>query len=219
MNAAVVLAIFTIDRGHLSVLLIERAAEPAMHQWALPGGALAAGESLDGAAIRKLSEETGVGDVYLEQLYTFDNLGEGAADVAVAYFALVDAMESKEVEGIARWVMRKRPYVGALRVRGDHLALIAMRTADQVVQLPELRLPKEKQTTAKELALAEQLVSTLEGEFDPEELHDTYKDRLLDLVKTKARGGKVKLKRPPARRTADESLADALRRSVAAAKG
>jgi DNA end-binding protein Ku len=138
---------------------------------------------------------------------------------AAAYFALVDAMESKEVEGIARWVMRKRPYVGALRVAGDHLALIAMRTADQVVQLPELRLPKEKQANEKELALAEQLVSTLEGDFDPAELRDTYKDRLLRLVKTKARGGKVKLKRPPARRDTEESLAEALRRSVAAAKG
>lgn len=88
--AAVVLAIFTVQDGHLSVLLIERAADPCRGQWALPGGVLLAGESLDGAAQRKLANETGVSDVFLEQLYTFDRLGEGRAETVVTYFALVD---------------------------------------------------------------------------------------------------------------------------------
>lgn len=95
MSLAVVLVIFTIDRGRLSVLLIERAAEPAMSQWALPGGALLEGESLDEAAARKLATETGVSDVFLEQLYSFDGLGEGAGDVVVAYFALVDIARAR----------------------------------------------------------------------------------------------------------------------------
>ncbi len=95
MAVAVVLVIFTIERGTLSVLLIERAAEPAAGQWALPGGALAKGESLDEAAARKLSEETGVSDVFLEQLYSFDHLAESATEVAVAYFALVDIARAR----------------------------------------------------------------------------------------------------------------------------
>lgn len=102
MAAAVVLVIFTIEQGTLSVLLIERAADPAAGQWALPGGALAMGESLDGAAARKLSEETGVADVFLEQLYSFDNLGEGAAEVVVAYFALVDIARAR-LRGDLEW--------------------------------------------------------------------------------------------------------------------
>ena len=90
MPAAVVVVIFTVRQDGLSVLLIERAAEPCPGQWALPGGVLQPGESLDSAAIRKLADETGVSDVFLEQLYTFDRLGDGWADIVVTYFALVD---------------------------------------------------------------------------------------------------------------------------------
>ena len=90
MAAAVVVVIFTVQQERLSVLLIERAAEPCRDQWALPGGVLRDGESLDGAAARKLADETGVSDLFLEQLYTFDRLGDGRADVVVTYFALVD---------------------------------------------------------------------------------------------------------------------------------
>ncbi len=90
MPAAVIVVIFTVRQDGLSVLLIERAAEPCPGQWALPGGVLQPGESLDSAAIRKLADETGVSDVFLEQLYTFDRLGDGRADIVVTYFALVD---------------------------------------------------------------------------------------------------------------------------------
>ncbi len=89
---AVLVVIFTVDEGSLRVLLIRRAAEPYRDRWALPGGVLQPGESLDGAATRKLVDETGVRDVYLEQLYTFGDLDHGTARpaVAVTYFALVN---------------------------------------------------------------------------------------------------------------------------------
>lgn len=95
MPAAVVVVIFTVRQGSLSVLLIERAAPPCAGQWALPGGLLVAGESLDEAAKRKLADETGVSDVFLEQLYTFDHLGEGRAEIVVTYFALVDLARTR----------------------------------------------------------------------------------------------------------------------------
>lgn len=95
MAPAVVVVIFTVRPDGLSVLLIERAADPCRGQWALPGGVLQRAESLDSAAIRKLAGETGVSDVFLEQLYTFDRLGDGLADVVVAYFALVDVARTR----------------------------------------------------------------------------------------------------------------------------
>ncbi|WP_322796987.1 NUDIX hydrolase [Tepidiforma sp.] len=91
MPVAVVLVIFTVRSDRLNVLLIERAAEPCRGQWALPGGLLLEGETLDAAAKRKLADETGVADVFLEQLYTFDRLGRGRAEAVVSYFALVDS--------------------------------------------------------------------------------------------------------------------------------
>ena len=90
---AVLVVIFTVDDGRFQVLLIRRSAEPFKDDWSLPGGLLAAGESLHNAAVRKLEEETGVADVFLEQLYTFSNL-DGHGSIAVAYFALVDIAEA-----------------------------------------------------------------------------------------------------------------------------
>lgn len=95
MPAAVVVVIFTVRQGSLSVLLIERAAPPCAGQWALPGGLLLPAESLDEAAKRKLADETGVSDVFLEQLYTFDHLAEGRAEIVVTYFALVDLARTR----------------------------------------------------------------------------------------------------------------------------
>lgn len=89
-SVAVVVVIFTVRLGALSVLLIHRAEDPYAGRWALPGGLLLHNETLDQAAARKLVSETGVGDVYLEQLYTFDSDHSGGARATVAYFALID---------------------------------------------------------------------------------------------------------------------------------
>src|SRR5277367_5965249 len=83
--------VFGFDEGDLKLLLIQRGLEPFLGKWALPGGFVRVEESLDAAALRELQEETGVGRVYLEQLYTF---GEPKRDpreriVTVAYYALV----------------------------------------------------------------------------------------------------------------------------------
>ncbi len=88
-QVAVLVVIFTVSGGRLQVLLIRRSAEPFKEFWSLPGGLLMAGESLQEAAVRKLDDETGVSDVFLEQLYTFSDL-DSMGSVAVAYFALVD---------------------------------------------------------------------------------------------------------------------------------
>jgi 8-oxo-dGTP diphosphatase len=89
VRIAVIVVILTVEDGELRVLLIHRSGEPCMGRWALPGGQLLFSESMAAAAARKLLEETGVEDVYLEQLYTFDDLD--GQSVATSYFALVDA--------------------------------------------------------------------------------------------------------------------------------
>lgn len=86
-------AIFGLHEGSkLKVLLIERAHEPFQGCWALPGGFVDMDEDLERAALRELEEETGVKDVFIEQLYTF---GDPARDprgrvVSVAYYALIN---------------------------------------------------------------------------------------------------------------------------------
>ncbi len=80
-----------LDEEILKVVLVERDVEPFAGMWAIPGGFVRNGESLEQAALRELREETGIADVFLEQLYTFgkphrDPRGWG---VSVAYYALV----------------------------------------------------------------------------------------------------------------------------------
>jgi 8-oxo-dGTP diphosphatase len=89
---AVFVVIFTVHEQELKVLLIRRDIEPFRGWWAIPGGRLGTGEPLDEAAARKLVEETGVRDVYLEQLYTFGDLDRTApaGAVSIGYFALVN---------------------------------------------------------------------------------------------------------------------------------
>ena len=91
-DVAVLVVIFTVAHDRLQALLIERSAPPEEGRWAVPGGALQEDESLDRAAVRKLAEEAGVTDLFLEQLYTFSDLDHSPpqGSVAVAWFALAD---------------------------------------------------------------------------------------------------------------------------------
>lgn len=94
-NVATDIAVFTVRADVLNVLLIERAYQPFKGSWALPGGFLNHNEGLDQCAARELAEETGVSDVYLEQLGSFGDPGRDPRGgvVSVAYFALVPSDE------------------------------------------------------------------------------------------------------------------------------
>ena len=91
IRVAVDIVLFTVREKRLSVLLIERGIPPFQGTWAMPGGLVQPKESLEDAAVRELREETGVADIYLEQLYTFGEPGRDPRNrvVSVAYFALI----------------------------------------------------------------------------------------------------------------------------------
>jgi len=116
MRVAVDIVIFTIQSGQLCVLLVKRAIPPFADQFAIPGGFVLDGESLDQAALRELKEETGVSEVYLEQLYSFGDPGRDPRGrvISVAYYALIAADRSPLIAGSdaaeARWwPIRKLP--------------------------------------------------------------------------------------------------------------
>ena len=109
MRVTVDIVIFTIQSGELRVLLVKRGIPPFENQFAIPGGFVLENESLDEAALRELKEETGVADVYLEQLYSFgkpDRDPRGRV-ISVSYFALIAADRAPLIAGSdaaeARW--------------------------------------------------------------------------------------------------------------------
>ena len=93
IRVSVDVVIFTIRDGALHVLLVRRGVAPFAGRHAIPGGFVDEEESLEAAARRELAEETGVRDVYLEQLYSFGDPGRDPRGrvVTVAYFALIAA--------------------------------------------------------------------------------------------------------------------------------
>src|ERR1043166_2747686 len=110
-----------------------------------------------------------------------------------AYFALAEALRKKEREGVARWVMRKQPYFGALRAEADHLVLVTLRHTEEVLSAKDLPRPAGRAPEKKELSMAKQLVELLKGEFNPKEFKDEYRERVMEFVEKKARGHKPKL--------------------------
>jgi 8-oxo-dGTP diphosphatase len=89
--------VFGLDEQGLHVLLVERANDPFAGAWALPGGFVQMDETLETAVRRELEEETGLDDVFLEQLFTF---GDPHRDprgrvVSVAYYALVNIRDHR----------------------------------------------------------------------------------------------------------------------------
>lgn len=80
-----------LDEESLQVMLVERDLAPFEGRWAIPGGFVRRGEALAEAAARELREETGIAEVFLEQLYTFGAPGRDPRGwvVSVAYYALV----------------------------------------------------------------------------------------------------------------------------------
>jgi DNA end-binding protein Ku len=109
-----------------------------------------------------------------------------------AYFALAAALHSTGKHGIVRWTMRKKRYQGALESDGEHLMLIAMRSREEVVASTDLRASPGHELRAAERKMAEQLVAALEAPFDPTEFQDEFRERVLELVKRKARGQRPK---------------------------
>jgi DNA end-binding protein Ku len=132
---------------------------------------------------------------------------------AADYAALAEALAESGRLGIARWVMRGRRYFAVLDARDGRLALLSLHAASEVVPVDGLPRPGGPTPSPAERNLAEQLVATLDGAFEPDELRDDYRARVEKLVAAKRKGRKYTVKEAPAPRAGGD-LAAALRKSL-----
>jgi DNA end-binding protein Ku len=134
-----------------------------------------------------------------------------------SYFALAQALAETDKEGLAHWVMRGKEYSGALRASDGYLMLITLRHADEVIKRDELPKPQGRAHNDKEQKMAEQLISAYQDEFDPDQYHDEYRERVVTFVEAKAKGKPPRLKKPVTK-SEDDKLSDALEKSLAGLK-
>ena len=133
---------------------------------------------------------------------------------APAYEALAQGLEQRELLAIAAWVMRGKHHFGALRARAGRLALIDLHSADEWIDTDELEPAEGRALDARELAMAEQLITGLDAEFDHGSFRDEYRDRVSQLVEAKARGQRVPRRLVGRTKPATGSLSSALEASL-----
>jgi DNA end-binding protein Ku len=147
-----------------------------------------------------------------------------APDKATAkpYALLVQAMEESGKVGVARFVMRSKQYLCAIRPKDGALVLSTMVYADELnepTEIPEIADLEDIELTKKELDMARQLITSLEADFDAAQFEDTYRNRVLDLIERKA-AGDTEIVAPPEVMAEDKvvDLMAALEASVKEAK-
>ena len=140
---------------------------------------------------------------------------------AKPYVLLARAMEDSGKVAVGTFVMRSKQYVAALRAVDGRLMLSTMAFADEVVDpasIDELDGVEDVDVSPKELAMAEQLVASLAGPFEPDHFRDTYREQVLELIDKKAAGEVFETPEPVAAAPKVIDLMAALEASVQAAK-
>jgi DNA end-binding protein Ku len=131
------------------------------------------------------------------------------------YNLLLRAMEDSGLAGVAKFVMRDRQNLGALRVRDEVITLEQMYFADEIRDLDDVK-PSKASVSKEELAMAEQLIDNFAGDFKPKKYKDTYRDALCEIIRAK-RAGKEVHRAPETEEAAPPDLLEALRASIEAA--
>lgn len=129
--------------------------------------------------------------IYFERTY-YLGPEEGAERV---YALLAEAMQRAGLAAIARFVLREREELGCLRVRDDVLTLDRMYYADEIRPADDVRPAGAVELDAQELEMAIALIERTTDDFNPGKYVDRYRERLLEILERKRRGGSV----PPAR--------------------
>ncbi len=158
-----------------------------------------------------------ISPIYFQKTYWLAPKGE---QYARPYALLLEAMAQTNRAGIATFVMRGKEYLTAIRADEGVLALETLFFADEIRNpADELdALPGRASAPGKELDLATGLIESMSGPWRPEDYHDTYRERVEQLIDDKRRGREVVIGTEPPEPTEMSDLLTALQRSVSSAR-
>jgi DNA end-binding protein Ku len=178
-------------------------------------------DALDPKASRTIDIEEFVDLAKIDPLY-FEKgyylLPEKGAEKA--YALLAKAMEETGKVAIARFVMRTKQYLAAIRAKAGALVLSTMLYADEVTTPTQLELPDLDAVapSEREVKMAEQLIESLSTDFEPERYRDEYREKVLELIEAKAAGDEIAVAPEAPEPAKVPDLMAALEASLAAVK-
>jgi DNA end-binding protein Ku len=156
--------------------------------------------------------------VYFDRTYYVAPRGK---DNRKVYELLRTALERADKVGIATFTMHGKQYLTALRAQSDVLVMHTMHWADEVRDPSDVadQLPTRRvKTSSKEVSTAQQLIDALSIDWNPEDYHDTFEERVKELVDAKRRGKDVVGESGPPDATNVLDLMSALEKSVEGAR-
>jgi DNA end-binding protein Ku len=133
------------------------------------------------------------------------------------YSLLVKAMENSELTGVAKFVMRDKQHLGALRIRDGVITLEQLHFADEIRPIDEIKASRTR-VSQEELKMAERLIESFTTKWKPEKYKDTYRDALCAIIKAKRKGEGVHAA-PEVEEEAPTDLMTALRESIERSRG
>jgi DNA end-binding protein Ku len=133
------------------------------------------------------------------------------------YSLLVKAMEGSDLAGIAKFVMRDRQNLGALRIRDGVITLEQLYYADEIRDIDDIKASRTR-VSAEELKMAERLIDSFTTDWKPEKYKDTYRDELCAIIRAKRKGKEVHAA-AAVEEEAPTDLLTALRESIERSQG
>ena len=126
-------------------------------------------------------------------------------------------MEGSDLAGIAKFVMRDRQNLGALRIRDGVITLEQLHYADEIRDVEDIKSTRSR-VSAEELKMAERLIESFTTDWKPEKYKDTYRDDLCAIIRAKRKGKEIHAA-PETEEEAPTDLLTALRESIERSQG
>lgn len=157
-----------------------------------------------------------VDPIYFDKTYYVAPRPDSGAEKSFALLRKV--MEDTNKVAIGRFVMRTKQYLVTVRPSGDFLLLETMYFPDEIRNRKEIEVPRGAELDEREVEVAKRLLDSLTVHWDPDRYHDTYRERVLELIDRKAQGEEIVVEAAPAPERGVTDLMAALEASLATAR-
>jgi DNA end-binding protein Ku len=160
--------------------------------------------SAEAIQIQDFVDADQIDPIYFDTPYFLEPAKGGAG----AYALLREVLAETGKIGIAKFAMRTREHLAAVKPYGDILALELMHFAHEIRDASQLKVPSEKKLGAREKEMAKMLVDQMTADFEPEKYKDEYAEAFHELLEKKIKAGGKHVAAPKHRAAAATNVVD-----------